>query len=173
MQKSKFTKYIDSLNEEELRHEMDNLFTKVNEVKHYYTLELGTDIDRKRIYDKVKKNLAAKYATKSRRRPRKPRVAKVNAILREVEKHSVYTFELGDVFLYNAECATEYIKKFDFITDPLQNVLISSYTKACLYIRDALMEDEFDERLKAVITNVRYQFFLKKELQSIYDRQFG
>jgi len=173
MQKSKFTKYISSLDEDELRQEMDNLYTKVDGVKHYYTLELGTDMDRKRIYDKVKKNLTAKYATKSRRRPRKPRVAKINAILRDVEKHSVYTFELGDVFLFNAECATEYIQKYDVITDPLTNVLMSSYTKACLYIRDALMEDEFEERLLSVIEKVKFHFFIRKELQAIYDKQFG
>jgi len=172
MQKSKFTKFIQSLTDEELRLEMDNLYTKLSDVKHYYALELGSDADRKRIYDKVKKNLESKYKTKSYRRPRRPRIQKINTILREVDKHAVFTFELGDVFLYNVECATRFAKEYRFISDPLTNVIKSSYEKACLYIRDALMEEEFSDRLKEVIINMKSYPWIAIEMEQIYEQHF-
>jgi hypothetical protein len=170
MQKSTFKKYIKSLNEDELREEIDRLFSKIPEVKHYYTLELGSDADRKRIYDKVKRGLESKYRTKSFRRPRRPRIAKINAILREVEKHALYTFELGDVFLYNVECATAFANKYYFESDPLTNVILKSYEKGCLYIRDALMEDEFEDRLKEVIVNMKRYPNIAISMEQLYDR---
>lgn len=172
MQKSKFTKFIQSLNEEELKIELDNLYNRLSDVKHYYSLELGSDADRKRIYDKVKKDLASKYKTKSYRKPRRPRIQKINTILREVEKHAVYTFELGDIFLYNVECATIFSKEYQFFSDPLKNVILKSYEKACLYIRDALMEEEFNDRLKTVIVNMKNFPWIAIELEQIYDRHF-
>ena len=172
MQKSKFTKFIESLTEEELKSELDNLYNKLADVKHYYSLELGSDADRKRIYDKIKKDLASKYKTKSYRKPRRPRIQKINTILREVEKHAVFTFELGDVFLYNAECASHFSKEYQFFSNPLKNVLINSYDKACLYIRDALMEDQFSDRLKNVIISMKNFPWVAIELEQIYDRYF-
>ena len=172
MQKSTFNKYLQSLEEEELRMELDRLFSKIPEVKHYYSLELGSDNDRKRIYDKFKKEIAAKYKTKSYRKPRRPRIQKLMGILRDVEKHRVFTYELGEIFLYNVECATGFAKEYQFFSDPLQNMIIASYEKACLYIRDALMEEEYQERLKNVIINMRQFPYVGIEMDQIYKRHF-
>ena len=170
MQKSTFTKYIHSLNEEELKQELDNLYNKVPEVKHFYVLELGSDSDRKKIYDRIKKDLTSKYATKSYRKPRRPRIQKINTILREVEKHVIYTFELGDIFLFNVECATTFMKKYHFYSEPLHNNILASFEKACLYIRDALMEEAFEERIASVISNTAYYKPLQNQLKQLHDR---
>lgn len=170
MQKSTFTKYIRSLTEEELRQELDNLYAFSPDVKQYYTMELGSEKDRKRIYDNIKKDITSKYATRSVRRPRKPRISKVRAILRNLERQKSFTYELGDVYLHNVECATEYVKKHWILTDPLINIILDSYEKACLNIRDALMEEEYMDRINQCIVNMKRQAGTAIEMEKIRDR---
>lgn len=170
MQKSKFTKFINSLNEDELKIEIDKLFSTFPEVKQHYSMELGTDEDRKKVYDRIKKDLESKYKTKSYRRPKRPRIQKINTILRDVEKHAVFTFELGEIFLYNVECATKFAKDYQYFSDPLNNVILNSYEKSCLYIRDALMEEEYEERLQEVITNMKLFPLVAREMKAIHSR---
>ena len=172
MQKSTFTKYINSLSEEELKLELDALYTFSPDVKQYYVMELGSEKDRKRIYDNIKKDIASKYATRSVRRPRKPRISKIRAILRNLERQKSFTYELGDVFLFNVECATKYVQKHWILTDPLRNIILETYEKACLYIRDALMEDENIDRINDCVINVKRQPSLAIEMEKIRDRIF-
>jgi len=172
MQKSKFTKYIKSLTEEELMAELESLYVYSPDVKQYYVMELGTEKDRQRIYNNIKKEIEKKYATRSIRRPRKPRISKIRAILRNLERQKSFTYELGDVFLFNVECATEYVKKHWILTDPLRNIILETYEKACLNIRDALMEDEYLDRVNQCIVNMKRQPGTAIEMEKIKDRIF-
>ena len=172
MQKSKFTKYIKSLTEEELVAELESLYSYSPDVKQFYVMELGSEKDRKRVYDNIKKDIESKYATRSLRRPRKPRISKIRAILRNLERQKSFTYELGDVFLFNVECATEYVKKHWILTDPLRNIILETYEKACLNIRDALMEDEHMDRINQCLVNMRRQPGTAIEMEKIRDKIF-
>ena len=55
--KAKFKKHLSELNIEELRHELLGLYDKVKEVKNHYAMELGSENDRKRLYDKAKSEI--------------------------------------------------------------------------------------------------------------------
>jgi hypothetical protein len=82
MRKSSFIKHINQLEEEDLRSELLMLFSKVKGVSEFYKMELGSEADRKKLYDKAKKDIASKFATKSYRRPRRPRIQKTYKILK-------------------------------------------------------------------------------------------
>jgi len=71
MRLSSFKKFIDSLGEEELREELLRVYTKLDEVKKFYKMDMGSEKDRARIFAKAKKEIAKKYLTKSYRRPYK------------------------------------------------------------------------------------------------------
>ncbi len=172
MQKSTFIKYIQSLNEEELKHELENLYAFSPDVKQFYIMELGSEKDRQRIYNNIKKDIESKYVTRSLRRPRKPRISKIRAILRNLERQKSFTYELGEVFLFNVECATKYVKAHWIITDPIRNIIFETYEKACLYIRDALMEDTYMDRINECIVNVQRHPLLSLEMEKIRDRVF-
>ena len=86
MRKSNFVKHINALNEEELREEMGILYQKLEEVRKYYTMELGSAKDREKKYALAKKEIKAKFATKGIRKPRRPRVQKVRQILKKSDK---------------------------------------------------------------------------------------
>ena len=80
MRKSNFTKFLNSLTEEELREEMDKLYSKYKPIKDYYTMELGETEDRKKLLDRAKKGIERLYE----RRKTRSRLSKVNAILKEI-----------------------------------------------------------------------------------------
>lgn len=172
MQKSTFTKYIKSLTAEELVAELETLYTFSPDVKQFYVMELGSENDRKRIYTNIKKDIESKYATRSIRRPRKPRISKIRAILRNLERQKSFTYELGEVFLFNVECATIYVKKHWILTDPVKNIILDTFEKACLNIRDALMEDEYMDRINQCIVNMRRQPSTAIDMEKIRDKIF-
>ena len=64
MRKSKFKKHIDQLEEDDLRDELLGLYDKLEEVRHYYQMELGSQEEREKRYVKARKEIEAKYKTK-------------------------------------------------------------------------------------------------------------
>ena len=60
MGRSEFTKYINSLSKEEAREEIKLLYSKFKEVNKYYSLELGSNEDREKLYKKTKKEISKK-----------------------------------------------------------------------------------------------------------------
>lgn len=151
MRKASFIKFLESLSEEDLRNEMLTLFSNHKEVKAYYAMELGQEKDRERLFAKAKKDIKAKYATRSYRRPKRPRVAKIKAILSHVEKISVFKEEMADLYLYNCECALDFIEEYHFHSDPLYNNIFRSFKQACALIVAAIAEDEYKERCQQIV----------------------
>lgn len=151
MRKSSFLKHINELTEEELRKELDSLFTNIPEVRNYYKMDLGTDLDRKKLFDKAKKDILSKYASKSYRRPRRPRIQKINTILADMSKLSIFDYEMLDLYLYNTECAVDFMINYRFGSPPLFNTIVKSFTKSLLMIQDGKLQNEFKDRCQVVI----------------------
>ncbi len=151
MRKSVFIKHIEHLGEEELRDELRVLYEKIPEVKSFYALELGDEKERNKIYDKAKQSIQKKYKTKSFRKPRRPRIQKINALLTELEKNATYNWDMIDVYLFNAEQGIQFMKTYSFYSDPLRNTILKSLEKGLLLIEDALFQSEYQERVEALI----------------------
>lgn len=156
MRLSNFKKYVDSLDEEELKEELMRLYTKLEGVKTFYKMDLGTDKDRKRVFDKAKKEIAKKYLTKSYRKPRRPRIQKVNKILSETRKSTILDYEMIDIYLYTAETALNFMREYDFVSDVLVNNICNTFEKAQNLIKDNLMEEEFAERVGQLRERSKY-----------------
>ena len=151
MKKTKFIKHLEQLEEEDLRGELLSLYEKFLDVRKFYSMELGKDEDRARIFAKAKKDIASKYATRSTRRPRRPRINKINKLLTEVTKISIFKEELIDLYLYNCEMALDFMLAYHFHSDPLHNTVVKSIDKACSLIVESQSEEEFRERLNRII----------------------
>ncbi len=150
MSKSKFTKHLKELNIEELKYELIRLYDKVPEVRKYYAMELGTEKDRQRIFNKAKKDLEAKYATKSYRRPRRPRIQKINAILNTMKKASIFDHELADLYLFDIEVALVFIVKYNFYSQVLGNHITSVFKSALEIIQNEQLTDLYKDRCKLI-----------------------
>ena len=168
MRKSSFVKHINQLGEEDLRSELLMLFNKVKEVPEFYKMELGTEADRKRLYDKAKKNIASKFATKSYRRPRRPRVQKVNQILSETKSKSIFDYDMIDMYLFTCETAVEFVWEYEFVSTPVFNVIRKTYDSALSLIKLNNMESDYADRCKTLVSKIKFDGYLQAEMDTIY-----
>jgi len=168
MRKSTFKKHIDQLSEVELRDELVQLYDKVEAVKNFYKLELGSSAEREKYYLKSKKDIASKFATKSYRRPRRPRIQKVNAIIRKLEKECIFEYEMIEIYLFTAETGIGFMKEYGFYSEVLYNNIINNFKKACEVSNSNHMWDQYAERFDKAIANTRLHPILKKNLMESY-----
>jgi len=172
MRKATFLKHINNLEAEDLRSELMMLFSKVKAVPEYYKMELGNAEDRKKMYEKAKQEIAKKFATKSYRKPRRPRIQKAYKLLKEIHDKSIFQHELIDVYLYTAETAWAFMDDYEFYSTPLQNIIIKSYKNALELILQSRMEDDFKERAEAIIQSIRYQRDIQHALEDLFDKVY-
>lgn len=173
MRISVFKKFIESLSEEELRSELMTLYSENQDVKRHYLMELGTEADRKKIFDGAKKNIASKYATRSYRKPKRPRISKVNAILKEMDNISIFKDEMADLYLYNCQIALEFMEHYYFYSEPLVNNIYNSFQTACVLIQSDMVEEAFTDRCKNLVERAfDVNEYLGQTMQSAYDEYF-
>lgn len=150
MRLSSFKKFVNSLGEEELREELLRIYTKLDEVKRFYKMDMGSEKDRARIFAKAKTEIAKKYMTKSYRKPRRPRIQKVNKILNETRKSTILDYEMIDIYLFTCETALNFMDEYQFYSDVLVNNICGTFEKGIKLIKENLMEEDFVERVEAL-----------------------
>lgn len=146
MRKTTFIKYLENASEEELSDELQTLYSKYPEIKEHYTMELGTSEDRKKIYDKAKKKLFKLY---ERYRTR-ARQTKANAIIKNIERISVFDHELADFYLYHAEQCIDWLR-YMTIDPVVWRHFISSLTKGLELVLKSMSEDDFRDRIYRIV----------------------
>lgn len=151
MRKSDFSKFINSLNEEELKSEIENLFDNVAGVKDYYAMELGSDKDRIRIFENAKKMITKYYATKSYRKPKAPRIRYIQNLLKEITQLSIFNHELVDLYLHDVETAVAFMRSYYFSSKSLTNNAEKSFQSACELIQNGNFQSMFLERVEQIM----------------------
>jgi len=169
MRKSTFNKHINQLDVEDLRLELSTLYDKLDAVKKFYKLELGSEQDRIKLYNAAKKKIASKYATKSFRKPRRPRIQKINTILRDLKKEAIFSYEMIDIYLFTTETAVDFMDTYDFYSDPLHNNIIQSFTHAVELIKENRMAEKYNDRCNSIIKKTKFFGDIKRELEHIYE----
>lgn len=172
MRKATFLKHINNLEAEDLRSELMMLFSKVKAVPEYYKMELGSAEDRQKMYAKAKQEIAKKFATKSYRKPRRPRIQKVYKMLKDVNDKSVFQHEMIDIYLFTSETAWGFMDDYEFDSTPLHNIIIKTYKNALNLIMQSRMEEDFKERAQTLIKAMRYHRDLQNALEDIFDEVY-
>ncbi len=173
MKSAAFAKYINSLTIEELQSELKMLYSKVPEVKNYYQMELGSDDERSKLYKKVKQEIQSRYATKSYRRPRRPRIQKVNKLLNEMKKKSIFTHELVDLYLYDMEQCIALADEYRIFTKVMYNHLNQIFEKAIDLIESDLLHDMFAHRCKEIMRWTRQCWESFPKMEARYTQCYG
>ena len=165
LRKTSFTKFLNSMNEEELREELDKLYTKYKAVKEYYVMELGEVEDRKKLLERAKNSISRLYE----RRKTRSRLSKVNAILKNMSAISIFDHELADVFIHHVECATSHINYYGLRRDADANHLATSFKKSVDLITSSQTRDENAPRLEKVLDRLHRFYMLTNELGEYLD----
>lgn len=171
MRISEFNKFVQSLEKDDLAKELQLLYSKFKDVKAHYAMELGTSKDRTKIFESAKKKLASKFATKSFRKPRKPRIRAINALLKELHNRVVFEHEMIDIYLYNIEIGNKFMANYYFFSSPLYNTLSRNFETATRIITNAMLEDSYKERCLSIINNCPH-YELRKVFRDLYDDTF-
>lgn len=162
MRKTNFTKFLASLDEDELKAELDKLYSKYKPIKDYYTMELGDVEDRKKLLDRAKKSIGKLYE----RRKTRSRLSKVNNILKEISLISIFDHELADVYIHHVECATSHINFYGLRRDADANHLVTSFKKAVDLVTSSQTKEDNGPRLEEVIDGLRGYYYLENVLNS-------
>ncbi|WP_146088796.1 DUF6155 family protein [Neolewinella xylanilytica] len=102
--KRDFNKYVNHLEEEELRNELQRLYARFPVLKEYYQMELG---DAKRVVDKYKANLRKSFFP-ARGRGKRGR-SQSRKIIKKFAEISIHPKDLVELHFYRAELMAEYI----------------------------------------------------------------
>jgi len=155
------------LEEDELREELLRIYTKLDEVKRFYKMDMGSEKDRAKIFEKAKKEIAKKYLTKSYRKPRRPRIQKVNKILSDTRKSAILDYEMIDIYLFTCETALGFMDEYQFYSDVLVNNICSTYEKGMKLIKENLMDEEFADRVEAIKEKSKISREVSKRIKEI------
>ena len=165
MRKSDLVKHLDQLDIDDLRQEIISLYGSVKGVKEYYAMELGSEKERQKLYDKAKKDIISKFATKSRRRPRRPRIQKLNLLLNKLDKSSVFPHEMIDIYMFTCEQAINFKIDYRFKSEPLDNAITGTFKKAVdLIVAQGLIQD-YTDRCSRLFEDIHYYDHLTKALK--------
>lgn len=141
------------MNEDELRQEMKSLYATIKEVKQHYQMELGGDEERRKIFDKAKKDIYNLYFIRNIPRKR-PRIAKIKIILKGLKKLSVFSHETIDLLLYTTETCLEYLSRRRYTTSATYNSCMDSFEQA-LELIDTGLHSDFQSRCKSIVTKAK------------------
>ncbi len=173
MRKSQFLKHIESLEIEDLKEEITLLFDKVKGVKEYYKMELGSDEDRLKMYTTLKKEITKCFVTRSYRKPRRPRIKKLKALLKEAHKNSIFDHEMADVYLHASEAGLYFNMEYDFYSETLRNNIIQCFEKSLMLISSSMTKDLFEERVQKHVSHKRTSFDLRLDLIKLKEEYFN
>jgi len=172
MRKSKFLKHINQLGEEELREELTLLFDKLPEVKTFYKFELGDTKAKEKYYTRIKNDIKSKFATRSFKKPRRPRIQKINSMLSQLRKDVVFEFELIDIYLFTVECGVNFMHEYYFQSEPLYNLILKYFEKACHLCENNLMQDQYKQRCNNIVQKLKFYKAIGEDCLSLYQDTF-
>jgi hypothetical protein len=173
MRINKFLKHIGQLNEDELREELKLLYNKLDAVKKFYKFELGSKKDKEKYYQKVKANIQSKFATRSYRKPRRPRIQKLNSLLSQLKKDVVFEYELIDIYLFTTETAINFMYNYYFQSEPLFNLISNSFRTACLLIESNLMQEKYKLRTTVLYEKIKLNKAIASECREAFESCFN
>jgi len=128
-------------------------------------MELGSDDDRKKLLEKAKNSIDKLY---ERFRTRS-RISKVNTILKNISTISIFDHELADVYINHVEAATNHLLYFGWARDADFNHLEKSFFKAVDLVTSSQSKEQFESRLKSVLSQLQSYSDFVSELEIYYD----
>ena len=164
-----FKKYINNLDEKELREELLKLFRKLPQVQEYYIQELMSESEREAMLVDYKKKISNQFWTRSGN-PQNPSNAELRRLLSAFEKVSVFPIELIDLLLHRVETATEWANSFGGMSDADYNASIRTFGKAAKMMAEHHLEDHFRDRCQDLFQYHHIDYWYREELENLFER---
>jgi len=160
MRKSRLINHIENLEAEDLREEIVRLYDTLKEVKDFYKMELGSEAERQKKYEKAKADIASKFISRGYRKVRPPRVSKVRKLVKDLKLISIFPHEMIDIHLYICETALDFCYNRNFTSDPVFNLIRDSYHEGKKLILSSGLTDDYSSRLEKLEEDMPYEINL-------------
>ncbi|MBL7473799.1 DUF6155 family protein [Robertkochia sediminum] len=154
MSKRSLKKYLETLNEEQLREQIMELYTTFKDVKVYYDFVFNPKEDK--LVRECKEKIANEYFPVKRRKPRARR-----SVAQKYIKHfltlGVNPLQVADVMWYNLEIATTFNAEKQVKQEAFYKSMARSFDEALKYTLVHGLLDQFRQRIHKVFDDIEAQ----------------
>jgi len=169
MKKSKLNTYLKEMTRLELEGEIKKLYSKFNEVKQFYELELSEDTSA--ILNKFKDKIEKEYFPT--RGYGKGRSKESRKVITDFKKISVFNKDVVELLLCRVENMIGYASYGD-MNDAFYNSLISSFNEACQLISSERLENEYLVKCRKLVDETGdLGYGVTESFEDLYWRYFG
>lgn len=146
--KRELTKYLDHLEEEELRQEILELYQKLPVVREYYQMELGENT--RPLVEKYKKDIRKTFFP-ARGRGRRGR-SESRKVIRTFTKISIHQKDLVELFFYRVSVMVDYLAAHRLENESFHASIVTSFAEACRMAQREILTDYFRETAREIAT---------------------
>ena len=137
---------LQELDKEDLIAEIEKLCNRFDEVKKYFEIELSGDTSR--YVAAAKKDIDRQFRFSSGGWRKNPKASKLNAIVKEFERISIYKEDIIELLLYRIEQAILYDTSAPKdISDALLQSTCIAYRRAAALVNDEGLQEKYNNRL--------------------------
>ena len=147
--KTSILKFLNELEKEELIEEIEKLCTKFDVVKKYFEIELSGDASR--YVETAKKDIHKQFYFSNGNPRNRPKASKLNAILKEFERVSIYKGDVIELLLHRIEQTMTYADNVGGVSD----ALFASTNLAIERVIDLIEQEGMEEKYSAATVRLR------------------
>lgn len=163
-------KYLEELNEQELRAEIKELYRKFPIVKEYYQLELSTDSTP--VVDDYK-NKIHRYYFPTNRNIKRPKAAKMRELINNFKKVAPFAHDVIDLLFFQVETMIAFTRERGYVSAGFYQTMVSRYKDALQLIEQNEAKEDFKERSREIAEEASYMNWGPDfEIQHLYESTF-
>lgn len=162
-------KHLAEMDAETLREEMERILERFPEVKRFYLADLSGDTST--IVNTAKNQIERCFKT-STGKWRRARSSKLNAVVRDFEKISVFREDVLALLAFRLEETAPYLNHFRPTMSPLLDATVRIFEQVCEKSIDYQLDEKYRPLLEALI--VRFDDSqLRRQLHTVFMAYFG
>lgn len=142
--KTSLLKFLNELEKEELIEEIEKLCTKFDIVKKYFEIELSGDATR--FVTNAKKEINKQFYFSNGNLRGNPKASRLNGIIKEFEKVSIYKEDMIDLMIYRIEQTFAYAKDNRNVSEALYSSTMIVMNRVLQLMEDEGVAEKFAAR---------------------------
>ena len=171
--KRELSKYLTSLQPEELIKEINTLYANHKSVQAYYALELGGEAKAIELLQKYKVKIRKQYFPDKRNG--NPKAAKLRSLITEFKKLSPYPMHTIDLMLYRVEQAIDFLHQADGdLSETFYTTTENAFFATTELIKQEKMEVFFKTRCQLIrLSSKQFYWGFESTITHYYDETFS
>lgn len=161
-------RYLSQMDAEALREELERIVEKFPEVKKFYLADLSGDTSS--IVAAAKTQIERCFKT-STGKWRRARSSKLNAVVRDFEKISVFKEDVLALHFFRLAQTAPYLNHLRPATSPLLDATVRVFEQVCVQSKDLQIAEKYRPLLRELIPQFDDRQ-LRRQLQAVFETQF-